>query len=126
MLVAQAHGQAIKLGLGHIFHGRRSLRQCQLTPHASIKILRATGFGIGFGADAQHGHGMAHAGKRVQRFAADALGRGIRRDQPRVRRLQSLERLEQSVVFGIRNLRVVQHIVVVCVLVELVAQQLQL
>ena len=34
----------------------------------------AGGRGVGFGADAEHGHGVAHAGELVQRFAAYTLG----------------------------------------------------
>jgi hypothetical protein len=60
VFVAQAHGQAVKLGLGHVFDGGVGIGQPQLAPHAGVKRLRAGGLGVGFGVDAEHGHHMAH------------------------------------------------------------------
>ena len=73
VFVAQAHGQAVKLELGHVVHRRVGLRQAQLLAHTGVKVLRAAGFGVGLGADAEHGHGMAHRHKFGQRFATDPL-----------------------------------------------------
>ena len=73
VFVAQAHGQAVKLELGHVVHRRVGLRQAQLLAHTGVKVLRAAGFGVGLGTDAEHGHGMAHRHKFGQRFATDPL-----------------------------------------------------
>ena len=75
VFIAQAHGQAIKLGLGHILHLRRLCIQRQFTAYARIKGLRTRGFIVGFGADGQHGHGMAHWRQPVQHCTDHPLRR---------------------------------------------------
>ena len=122
LLIAQVHGQAIKLEFGHVFHRRVGVCQRQFLAHAGIKGLCAGGLRIGFSADAEHGHRVAHAGKGIQRLAAHALGGGIGRDQFGVRGLYGLQGLKQAVVLGIGNLRVVQHVVAMGVRMKLVAQ----
>ena len=77
IFVTQAHGQTVKFELGDVLHRGGALRQLQLFADAGVKGLRATGLRIGFGADAEHGHGMAHAVKLRQGFAAYALGRRV-------------------------------------------------
>ena len=103
VLVAQAHGQAVKFQLGHIVHSRVGVAQAQFFADACVKGFGTTGFGVGFGADAQHRQGMFDAGKTVQGLAAHPLGRRIGRDQFGVRGFQGLQRLEQPVVLGIRQ-----------------------
>ena len=118
MHIAQAHRQAVELGLGHVLDGRRRHVQAELAAHAGVEGFGAAGFGVGLGADAEHRHGMAHAGEGVERSAADALCRRIGCHQFRVRRLDRLQLLEQTVVFGVRDQRIVEHVVAVGVLVQ--------
>ena len=125
VLVAQAHCQAVKFGFGHVFNRRVACCQTQLLANACVKILRACGFRIRLGADAQHRQRVAPAGKTIQGLAADALCGRVRRDQLRMRGLQRLQLLEQAVVFGIGDLRIVQHVVAVRVRMQLAAQRLQ-
>ena len=120
--VAQAHGQAVEFRLGDILHRWRLGRQCELAPHAGVEVLGAAGLGVGFGADAEHRNPMAHAGEAVQRLAADPLRRRIQRRPLRMARLQGLQFLEQAVVLGVRNGGRVQHVVLVRVVVQRLAQ----
>ena len=118
LFVAQAHGQTVKLGLGHIDHRRCGLIQPQLASHPRVKILGTAGLGIGFCANAEHGHGVAHAGERVQRLSTDPLRGGVWRDPLGVLGFQGLQLLEQPVVLGVRNLRVIQHVIAVPVCLQ--------
>ena len=118
LLVAQVHGQAIELGFGHVLNRRSIFAQTQFTPHTSVEILCTAGFGVRLGANAQHGHCMAHAGERIQRFAAHTLGRGIRRDQFGVGIFNRLQLTKQPVVFGIGNLRLIQHVILMGMVVQ--------
>ena len=74
VFITQAHGEAIELQFSHIVDLRVVNGQTQFFANACVKTFCAAGFGIGFGANAEHGHSVAHAGKRVERFAAHALG----------------------------------------------------
>jgi len=74
VLIAQAHRQAIELEFGHVLDRGRVVGQSQFTAHASIKSLRAAGLGIGFRANAEHGHGMPNTRKGIQHPAAHAQG----------------------------------------------------
>ena len=121
-LVAQTHGQAVKLGLGHVFDGGVGVGQPQFAPHAGVKRLRARGFSVGFGVDAEHGHHMAHRGQPFHHSANHALRGRIRGDEVRVRRFQRLQLLEQRVVRGIGQLGVVQHVVAVGMVVQQAVQ----
>ena len=73
-LVTQVHREAVKLQFGHI--GNRWIvgLQPEFPAYPGIKILRAGRLGIGLGADAQHRHLVAHAGKLPEWLAAHALG----------------------------------------------------
>ena len=73
LLVTQTHGQAVKLGFGHIPHRCVRLSQAQFTADAGIKMLGASGGGVGFGADTEHGYRVAHRGKLLQSPATDTL-----------------------------------------------------
>ena len=90
MLVAQVDGQAVELQLGGVLQGRRLGRQLQFAAHPGIKGLSTRRGGVGLGADAEHGHGMAHRRKSVEHGAAHALGRRVGAEQFGV---LSLERL---------------------------------
>ena len=118
VLVAQVHGQAVKLGLCHVFHGGVGIGQAQFTANAGVKRVCAAGFCVGFGANAEHGHRMAHGGKGVQRLTTHAAGWGIGPGQMGVFRLQRLQAAKQAVVLGIGHLRGIQHVVTVGVMVQ--------
>ena len=75
LLVTQTHGQAVKLGLCHIVDRRGIISQPEFPPHPGVEVVRARGLGVGFGANAEHGHCMAYAGKGSQRRRTDPLGR---------------------------------------------------
>ena len=60
VFVTQVDGQPIKLELRQILHLGVTVAEAQLTPDPCIKGLGSGGFGVGFGADAQHGNRMAH------------------------------------------------------------------
>ena len=113
VLVAQAHGEAVELGLGHVFDGRRIGRQLQLAAHAGVEGLGAAGLGVGLGANAEHGHLVAHGRKALHHRADHALRGRIGCDQIRVGRLQRLQGLEGAVVFRIGHAGRVHHVVLV-------------
>ena len=122
VLVAQTHGQAVELQFGDVFHRRIGLQQLQLLAHPDIKRHGARRFGICFGAYAEHGHRVAHGCKLIQRLAPHALCRRIRCHPFRVGCFQRLQFLKEAVIFCIRHLRGVQHVVLVRMLVQLLAQ----
>ena len=140
-LVAQADRQAVELGLGDIGDhatlqdGLRlglqglalapvdpALLGCQVGAQLLLELLGAAGLGIGLGADAQHGHAVAHGGKAVEHLAADALGRRIGRDPFGMHGFDRLQLAEQAVVFGVGNLGRVERVVAVGVVVQQLAQ----
>ena len=88
--IAQAHGQAVKLEFGDVINSGVSLGQTQLFAYAGVKTLSPGGFGIGFGAYAEHGHHVLDAGKTVQNLATHPLRGRIKCAQVRVRKFQSL------------------------------------
>ena len=66
---------------------------------------------------------MAHRRKAVEHLADDALRRRVGGAQRRVRGLQGLQFLEQAVVLGVGQLRRVEHVVAVSVVLQLGAQR---
>ena len=62
----------------------------------------------------------------VARRRADALRRRFGRDQLRVLLLERLELVEEPVVLGVGDLRLVEHVVEVEVVVDLLAQVVEL
>jgi len=65
---------------------------------------------------------MPHRRQAVEHRADDPLRRRVGRAQRGIRRLQRLQLGEQAVVLGVRNLRRVEHVVAVGVMVELATQ----
>jgi len=65
---------------------------------------------------------MLDLGERRQRRTADPLRRRIARDQVRMLGFQGLELMEQTVVLGVRNARLVEDVVTVVVLIQFSAQ----
>ena len=126
VLVAQVHGQAVELGLGNVLHGRRAFGQFQLLADACVEGLGSRGLVVGLGADAEHGHGMAHGHQAVEHGADHALRGRVRGDQFGVGTFQRLQLLEDAVVLAVGHGGRVQHVVLMCPLVELGAQRLHL
>jgi hypothetical protein len=126
VFIAQVNGQAVKLELGYVLHCRVGISQAQRFAHAGIKILCACGLGIGLGIDTEHGHRVFDGRKAIQHSADDALGGRVGCDQFRVIRFQLLQLLEQSVVFCIGDLRCVEHVVLVRMVVQLLVQGISL
>ncbi|MEY4027187.1 MAG: hypothetical protein RLZZ329_907 [Pseudomonadota bacterium] len=118
VFVAQAHGQTIKFQLTHIAHGWIGFAQAQLFADARVKCLRTTGFRVGFGANAEHGHAVRDLRKGIQNLAAHTLGGRIGRQQLGMGRLQRLQFAEQPVVFGIGDFRRIERVISVCMLVQ--------
>jgi hypothetical protein len=102
---------------------RIALGQPQLAPHAAVEVARAAGLDVGLGADRQHRHLVPHLGEAFQHLAADALRGRIGHQQlgccP-----PGLQLAEQLVVLGVRDLRFVEHVVAVRVVVQQLAQRL--
>ncbi len=71
---------------------------------------------------AQHWPRVLHGLESGARAAANANGGRIGRDQLRVRRLQFLEALHQTVIGGVGNFRLVQNVIEILVMAQLVAQ----
>ncbi len=65
---------------------------------------------------------MLHDAERLDRLAANALRRRVRRDQLRVLRLQAAQFAHQSVVLRVGDLGLVEHVIAVVVVVDLGAQ----
>ncbi|MNO79336.1 hypothetical protein D3C76_705020 [compost metagenome] len=125
ILVQQADGQAIELGLAAVFDGcaateQVARRQVQAFGHPAVELTHV-GFFEGV-AEAEHRHFVTHLGKRRQRRAAHSLGRRVAGDQFGIGRFQRLELVEQAVVLGVRNARLVEHVVTIVVLIQLSAQ----
>src|SRR6202158_1078930 len=70
----------------------------------------------------EHRGGMLRLHESLARLAADALCRRVRSDQLRMLRLNPLELVHQRVELGIRNLRIVQHVIAILVVPYLLAQ----
>ena len=138
VLVAQADGQAVELGFGHVVDGRAGQRGLrggaqrlgavagvgglqfgaallagQVVAHLFVELLGTGGRGVGLGADAEHGQRVAHRGEARQHRAAHALGGRIGRAQLGVRGFQRLQFLEQAVVLGVGQLGGIQRVVLV-------------
>ncbi len=121
VLIEQAHGQAIQLGLGAV--GDRPVH-AQTFPHPAVERLhlgRAEGI-----VQRQHRLGVGHAAKGRGRRAAHALGRRIGCDQVRPACLQGLQLAHQDVVLGIADFRRIQHVIAVIVVADRGAQALDL
>ena len=65
---------------------------------------------------------MADLLEALHRRAGDALGRRFRRDEFGVGGFQRLQFAQQPVVLGVRDLRVVEHVIAVVVVIDLVPE----
>jgi hypothetical protein len=123
IFVAQVDCEAVELQLGGVFDRRIALCQRQLAPHPRVERHRAARLGVGLGADRQHRHRVAHRHEAVEHAADDPLGGRVGGQQLGVRRLDRLQLLEQAVVFGVGDRRVVEHVVAVGMLLQQLAQR---
>jgi hypothetical protein len=113
VFVAQADGQAIQLGLG---------REQRLGPgllDAAHEIAHFLVRGI---AQRKHRHCVADLGEAGGRHRADAAGGRIGRDQLRMGGFERLQLAHQAVVLGVRDVRVVEHVVAVIGVVDATTQ----
>jgi len=125
VLIQQADRQAVQFGFAAVLHLGTSAkkvahRQVQAFSHPAIK-LQHRGFIKGV-AQAEHRDLVLDLSERRQRRAADPLRRRIPRDQFRMLSFQSLELVEQPIVLGVRNTRLVEDVVTVVVLIQFSAQ----
>src|SRR5262249_51226594 len=74
--------------------------------------------------EAEHGGTVRHFAKAVTWFSAHSLSRGIGRQELGVGFFESLKLAHQRVVFGVANLGLVLHIVLILVVPDLIAQAL--
>ena len=123
VLVPQRNSQSIEFQFGFVFDGRVQRRQAQFLAHAHVEGNGAAGFRVRFGADGEHGHGMAHRGKSGQDLAQDTLGGRIRRAKLGMGFFECLQFLEQAVVLGIGQLGGIQRVVQMGVMLQLRAQR---
>ena len=123
--VQQTHRQPVQLGFAAVFNFRAATKQVacgQIKPFTdpAIKFTH-----IGFIkriAQAQHGHFVTHLSKGGQRRAAYPLGRRVGSDQLGMLGFQRLQLTEQTVVLGVRDARLVEHMVTVVMLIQFSAQ----
>ncbi|OHC26690.1 MAG: hypothetical protein A2Y50_08640 [Pseudomonadales bacterium RIFCSPLOWO2_12_59_9] len=88
--------------------------------HTAVKIQQIA-FLKGI-AQTEHRHFMLDLAKGTERRTANPLSRRIDSDQRWMLGLQRLQFAEQTVVLGIWNARLVQHVVTVVVPIQLGAQ----
>jgi hypothetical protein len=124
-LVAQVDRQAVELQLGRVLHRRVVGVELERTAHPRVELLGAVIGGVGLGFDRQHRHRVLHRHQAFEYRADHALRRRIGRAQLGVLGFDRLQLLEQLVVFGVRNLRRVEYVVAMCVVVQQPAQLLR-
>ncbi len=119
--IAQADSQPVKLQLTAIGHriGPHQPRLDTLVKSAQL------GFGEGI-VQRQHGLRMLDGMEAQGRQGPDPPRWGIGRHQLRVTRLKRFQLPEQGVVFGIGNQRRIQHVVLETVVIQRLAQRLEL
>ena len=125
VLIQQTDRQAIELWFATVLDRRTATeqitgRQIQPFGHPAVELIHV-GFFEGV-AEAEHRHFVAHLSERRQGRAADSLGWRVTGDQFRVGSFERLELVEQPIVFGVRNARLVQHVIAIVVLIQLGAQ----
>ncbi len=119
--IQQAHRQTIDLRFGDIFE----LRILDPLPRQVIAHPGDPGPQLVRGArvrQRQHPLGVAHLLEVADRFTADPLGRGIRGDELGMVGLDLAELVDQGVVDVVADLRIVEDVIPVAVVVELLAQ----
>ncbi len=123
LLVAEIDREAVELELGDVLDRRRVGGEPQVAAHAGVELRRGFGRGVGFGANRQHRHDMAHRLELLERHTPDALRRRIGCDELRMRRLDGDELAVQAVVLGIGNGRRVLDVVTAVVRGDFASQR---
>ena len=121
-LVAQVDRQAVELQLGRVPTGGASARQLERVAHRASNLQRAGFGGVGLGLDRQHRHRMPH---RLEALAHRADHRCVGESgvsSSGCAASIACSSLEQPVVLGVGNLRLVEHVVPVRVVVQQLAQ----
>src|ERR1700737_2788874 len=72
--------------------------------------------------ETEHGAGVPHSLKPVTRSTSDTNRWRIRRDKFRMRRFQACKTIQQPIIGGVRNLRIVNNVVAVFVITKLLAK----
>ena len=124
--VQQTDRQAIQLGLAAVFDLGTATKQVaggQIQPFIDPAVELAHVRLIEGVAQTQHRHFMADLREGRQRSAAHPLGRGVRRDPLGMLGFQRFELMEQTIVFGVRDARLVEHVVAIVVLIQFSAQR---
>src|SRR5208282_3561648 len=80
-------------------------------------------FGVGV-VEREHWRGMLRLDESLPRLAPHTLRRRVRRYQLRMLRFEPLKLVHQLVEVGVRNLRIVQHVVAILVVANFFAQSL--
>ena len=116
--VQDGHGQAVQLGLGGIVHRFHS----QALAHAAIEVVHLlVAEGV---VEGEHGHLVAHLAEALQGLRPHALGGGVGRHELRPAGFELLQLAHEAVVLGIRDLRLVEHVIEIVVVIDLAAQRL--
>ena len=105
-LVADAHSQPVELGLGGV-EDRIGTRQGGGDATVELDQLPIA-HGVG---ERDHGQTVANRSNGGERRGTDPLGRRIRRLQVRVGGFEGLKLGEESIVFGVRDLRIVEDVI---------------
>ncbi len=116
MLVAHAERESVELGLDGVLDGL----DVEPLARAAVEVEHVL---VGEGVlERQHRHRVHHRRELAQRGRADALGRRIGGRQFRVGGLELAQFERQAIVLGVRELRVVEHVITVIVVLDLLAQ----
>ena len=116
LLVAKAHGESVDLRLRRVFDPFHT----QTLAHTPVEVphlLLAEGVGEG-----EHGHLVHDLRKGFQGGGPHPLGRRVGDDEVGKARLQVLELAQEPVVLGVRNLRRIEDVVEVVVVLDEPAQ----
>ena len=122
VLVQEADRQTVQLRFAAVLDTAKKVARRQVDTFGDPAIKLEQGGFIKSIAQAEHRYFMLDLGERRQRRTADPLRRRITRDQIRMLGLQGLELVEQPVVLGVRDARLVEDVVTVVVLIQFSAQ----
>ena len=116
VVITQRNGQSVEFQFACVFHGRVAERVGDAFIERNNVFVRETV------VQREHGHVVRNRLKTRGDLAADALRGGVRRDQFWLIGLDLLQLLEQDVVFGVRQIRLIEHVIRVIGALELRAQ----
>jgi hypothetical protein len=117
VLVPEAHGEPVELGLDDV----GDAVEPETLADPAVELAHAVVIeGVG---EREHGQGVHHLAERRGWRAAHALRRRVGADQLRALGLEGGELGHQPIVLGVRNLRVVEHVVAIVVVGDRRAQR---